>query len=217
MNFSTNWVDYKSLFDRWRNMMNRCYDPDCAAFPNYGGRGIKVCDRWHNPLNYVQELPVGFFKGAHLDRIDNDGDYEPSNMRWVTARENHNNRRSCVMITHSGKTQSISQWAREIDMNPATLHTRLTVWNWPIERALTTPTLTAKERMTLARNARYKDHVKKPTPPKRNIPQIEYNGEIVTLRDLSKRCGVPRKMLYKRLFERGWPVEKAVQPVRHRR
>lgn len=220
----TRWVAIKGFIDRWRNMMNRCYNPECPAYRNYGGRGIKVCDEWHDPYAYCDQLPDGFFVGAHLDRIDNNGDYGPSNVRWVTAQENHQNRRSSVMIEFNGKTQNISSWARETGISPATLHTRLRVKGWSVERALTEPAMGPHERMNAARAARLKQMkqergipvdepyvTKRSLIPKRNERRVEYDGAMHTINQLSDRTGVCRKRLRKRILERGWDVDRAVQ------
>lgn len=217
------WMRVRPFVRRWQNMMDRCYDTNCSAFKNYGGRGIKVCEDWHNPYAYVAQLPEGYFEGAHLDRIDNDGDYEPTNVRWVTAKENHQNRRSSVMIEFNGKTQNISTWAEEIGINPGTLHTRLQIKGWSVERALTEGVMGPHERMKKARNTRLNDMrkerglpedgpyiTKRSLIPKRVMRRVEYNGAMYTMAQLSQVTGIPSNKLRKRILERGWTVERAV-------
>lgn len=200
-------------YSRWSHMMLRCFNTEHEAYPNYGGRGITVCKEWHNFETYESQLPEGYFEGAHLDRIDNDGNYEPSNVRWVSQKENNDNRRSGVSITHADRTQSMTAWANEIGVSPQVLWSRLNDHNWSVERALTTPSLDANERMALARKARWDGHVKKGPKTDRKHRTVEYQGRVWTSKQLSEHCGVPVKLLSKRLFERGWPVEKAVIPV----
>lgn len=90
-------INYKdsSLYKRWQHMRDRCYNVKNKRYKDYGGREITVCDSWlESFLNYKNDVGEIPFKGAQLDRIDNDGNYEPSNIRWVTPKENSNNRRT---------------------------------------------------------------------------------------------------------------------------
>ena len=85
-------VNSKS-YSAWKSMRQRCNNKNTKAFMLYGGRGIIVCERWNSFNNFYEDMGDLPFKGAQLDRINNDGNYEPSNCRWVTAKENINNRR----------------------------------------------------------------------------------------------------------------------------
>lgn len=228
--FSFDWTNNLRHIRRWSNMMTRCYDHSHAAYHHYGGRGIKVCDDWHDPYKFVAQLPEGYFDRAQLDRIDNDGNYEPNNVRWSTARENHNNRRSCIPIEYKGRTQTLSQWADEVGLTRATLDFRMRKLFWSIEKTLETPPLDAHERMARARYIRLKDHMPKErlyvdkdgdlkihrlrdqrkTARRHHI--VEYQGEMLTIAQLSARCGITPKLLSKRIFERNWSVENAVAP-----
>jgi hypothetical protein len=89
----------KSIYTTYKGMKQRCYNMNCQAFKNYGGRGIKVCDEWLNDFkafyDYVSKLPHFNEPGFTLDRINNDGDYEPGNVRWASRIEQNTNRRNC--------------------------------------------------------------------------------------------------------------------------
>lgn len=202
----------KSIYyNRWSNMMDRCYNTDCSSYPNYGGRGIEVCKEWWTIEGYVLSLPHGYFEGAHLDRIDNNGNYEPSNVRWSTAKENMNNRSSTVLLTHNGRTQSMTMWAEKLGVEPSVIWTRLNVWDWSVADAVTRlPLSDPHERMKRAHEFRWKDHTKPPPPPKRVFRTVTFAGNDYTLSELSTLTGISHKSLAKRIFERGWPVEKAI-------
>jgi hypothetical protein len=104
---------------RWLSMKLRCQHPSHHAFQNYGGRGISVCDRWNKSFEaFVEDVGERPTPEHTLDRIDNDGNYEPTNVRWATRQEQANNRRNNVRITHNGQTKTLAAWARDIGITP---------------------------------------------------------------------------------------------------
>lgn len=123
-------IEGRSFYkEPWYNnyccMKSRCYRPKDASYKYYGGRGIKVCDEWLNIENFekwVKEHP--YFEGATLDRINTDGDYEPSNCRWATMAEQDNNRRNTLYIEWNGESHTISEWAKITGLNRSTLKNR---------------------------------------------------------------------------------------------
>ena len=122
----------------WNAMKSRCYSRRNKSFPAYGGRGIVVCDRWLESFeNFLADMgckPDGY----SLDRVNNDGNYEPGNCRWVTRVVQQNNMRSNVRVEFRSRIQTVSQWARELQMPFITLSSRLRR-GWPVESALTEP------------------------------------------------------------------------------
>ncbi len=142
------------LANVYRHMMDRCYNPSSPAFSNYGGRGIAVCERWHNPLLFREDVEPLYQKGLEMDRINNDGNYELSNIRFVTRSENCDNRRTAQLLTHKGETKSIKQWATEYKIRYHLLWDRIVTRKWDAEKALNTPPLNDKERMAIARESR---------------------------------------------------------------
>lgn len=128
------------LYKLWLNVKDRCRNPRNPYFHNYGGRGIKMCEAW------AQSFPV-FLMGIgprptdrhSLDRINNDGNYEPGNVRWATKRDQANNQRKNRVLTLNGRSQTLAQWAKEIGMAPSALHYRIHQGRMTQEQALTTP------------------------------------------------------------------------------
>jgi hypothetical protein len=90
--------------------MKRCYNPKENGYHNYGGRGIKVCERWHDFRNFYHDMGPRP-DGASLDRKETNGDYTPKNCRWATRWEQDRNRRKNRIITANGETKIITDWA----------------------------------------------------------------------------------------------------------
>lgn len=123
------------LHQVWRVMRQRCNNPKDPSFHNYGGRGIKVCERWKSFSVFVADMGLRP-EGYDIDRIDNDGDYSPENCRWVTRTVNLNNRRNNHNLTWRGETRSLAAWARVLGINERTLTNRIKR-GWSVEVAFT--------------------------------------------------------------------------------
>lgn len=117
-------------------MMKRCFDPSHHNYPNYGARGITVAPELRTVHGFIEVLGLRP-AGKTLDRIDNNGNYEPGNVRWANIIEQQNNKRVNRLITWRGKTQSLAAWGRELQINPITLYSRLNLCNMSIDRAFT--------------------------------------------------------------------------------
>lgn len=120
----------------WNAMRQRCSNPKNRAYKNYGGRGIRVCERWLYFANFIEDVGPRPSKSHSLDRIDNNGDYEPDNVRWATLEEQNLHKRVSRLITYNGKTQPLFMWAKETGLDRLVIHKRLKR-GWSIERALT--------------------------------------------------------------------------------
>lgn len=131
-------MSHTSIHNSWMSMIQRCTDKNCKAYPGYGGRGIKVCERWLTFNNFLEDMGLPPQKGLTLDRIDNDKGYEPGNVRWATRREQANNRRSSRIIEYGGERKTVAEWERFLGCRRAALNDRL-LKGWTIERALKTP------------------------------------------------------------------------------
>lgn len=127
------------LFRVWQKMISRCHSNADKDYKNYGGRGISVCDEWKKDFHsfYEWSMKSGYKEPLEIDRIDNDGDYTPSNCRWSTRKEQCNNRRNNRVITYNGKTQTVQQWADKTGVNRSTLNSRINKLHWDVEKALT--------------------------------------------------------------------------------
>lgn len=122
------------------NMKTRCYNPSSNKYHSYGARGIKVCDEWKNSFKKFKEwaLSNGYADNLTIDRINNDGNYEPSNCRWVTNKQNTNNTRKNRIITYNGKTHTMSEWCEILGVKLQTLSARI-YRGWSLEDVMTKP------------------------------------------------------------------------------
>lgn len=138
-------MSYSAEWGIWSGMKKRCYNESDQAYPNYGGRGIRVYDRWLESFeNFLADMGTRPSKRHSLERRNNNGNYEPSNVYWATRRQQNRNKRNNRLITHNGLTLTLSEWAEQIGISPGTLKMRLRM-GWSIERALTQPCRFAKQ------------------------------------------------------------------------
>lgn len=115
----------KPWYPSWHSMMDRCENPNVQNYGLYGGRGIRVCDEWHDIQEFEKWAEqTGYEPGLTLDRIDVNGDYCPNNCRWATRKEQANNRRNTIYITFLGETHTLSEWAEILGVNRSTLNNR---------------------------------------------------------------------------------------------
>lgn len=123
----------------WAKIKSRCYNKNAREYSNYGGRGIKMCDEWLDPKNFIEwcyghgydaNAPKG---ECTIERIDTDGNYEPSNYKFATNLEQQNNRRDCHKIEYNGQIYTIAEWARILDIPYSTLRAGLLIYKKPME------------------------------------------------------------------------------------
>lgn len=135
------------LYNTWVKIKARCRRPSDPCYRHYGGRGIGMCDEWADSYETFRR-DVGYPPtGAHqIDRIDNDGHYEPGNVRWVTAMDQAQNKRNVPVLSAFGLVMSVPDWARCADIPRSTLYKRLKL-GWDVEDALTRPIIEAKRNM----------------------------------------------------------------------
>lgn len=135
---------YKSrLYEIHHMMMCRCYTESTTHYEYYGGRGISVCEEWRNKENgflnfYNWSMANGYADDLTIDRIDVNGNYEPSNCRWATREQQANNTRHNKFITYKGKTMTISQWAKLLGIDRRTFDKRIKS-GWSISDCIEKP------------------------------------------------------------------------------
>lgn len=137
--FKHGFAHKEKLYEVWKCMRQRCRDKNIREAKIYVEKGIKVCHEWSNYLTFREwALSAGYEEGLTLDRINNDGDYEPSNCRWVDYKVQANNKSSNRRITFNGETKTMSEWADFMGIPKDTLKRRI-YQGWSVEKALTTP------------------------------------------------------------------------------
>ncbi len=120
------------LYRAWSRIRERCNSPSYYHFKDYGGRGIKVCDEWEESYQAFRDWAVanGYKEGLSIDRIDVNGNYEPSNCRWVTLAEQQRNKRTTKYITYMGETKSVPEWCDIYNLDQGNVRRRLlNGWN----------------------------------------------------------------------------------------
>lgn len=131
-------------YQSWLSMRQRCTNPRAAGFDRYGGRGIRVCERWRSFESFLEDMGERP-DGTSLDRLDNNGNYEPGNCRWATSLEQVRNQDNTRRLTHNGVTLTLQEWAERIGIGYGALYDRLR-YGWSTEAALTTPIHEEKRR-----------------------------------------------------------------------
>lgn len=176
------------LYDTWYGIYRRCYVEKCKGYSSYGGRGISMCERWKNSFwDFVKDVGVRPSKNHSIDRIDNNGNYQPDNFRWATSHEQARNCRTNVWLTFQGKTMCLVDWAKFLEVRVDTLSRRYNR-GLPIEKILV-------RRLY-------------------NNPHGWYlNDRWYNCGELGKIYGFDRRVLSRR-YKLGWSVERAItEPV----
>ncbi|MFT8610872.1 hypothetical protein [Liquorilactobacillus satsumensis] len=162
------------IYNVWKSMHRRCENSEDSEYLNYGGRGIKVCREWSDINEFVEwSYFHGYQSGLTIDRIDVNGNYEPSNCRWADLEMQANNKRNNVFIEYKGKSQTISQWAKEFEVDRYLIADRY-------KRGIKPPRLFQK----------------KLTPITAHL--ITYKGKTKTIAEWAKEIGIKPKTLAER-------------------
>ena len=131
----------KRLCTIYDHMRNRCYKENDNSFKYYGKRGIIICDEWLNNRKsfYKWAIQSGYKEHLTLDRIDVNGNYEPSNCRWITMQEQNNNKINNRYLTYKGKTMTFSQWEKQLGFRTGTLRDRIDRYGYSEKEAIEKP------------------------------------------------------------------------------
>ena len=181
---STHKLSHTRIYNLYMGIKARCYNSNEPAYKNYGGRGIKMCKEWFDDFMsfYNWATDSGYKDNLTIDRIDVNGNYEPSNCRWVDMKIQQNNRSNNHRIKYNGETKTLMEWSKDFGVNYKTLHKRVSD-GWNIEDALTKPI--------------EKYHVK-------------YKGESKTVREWCETLNLNHETVKSRL-KRGWLIERALE------
>lgn len=127
------------LYNIWKHMKQRTSNPNDKNYPDYGGRGIRVCDEWVNdfPAFKTWAIANGYTDALSIDRIDVNGNYEPSNCRWIPFSNQGGNKRNCNYLSAFGKTATVAEWSKETGIPAETIRSRINKLGWAAERAVT--------------------------------------------------------------------------------
>ena len=122
------------LYKIWEHMKYRCNNPNCSSYADYGGRGIKVCDEWQDYIPFSEwALASGYEDSLTIDRVDVDGNYEPSNCRWATRKEQQNNLRCTIFVEYNGEKKSLSEWSEITGITKQALAYRIKA-GWDLDK-----------------------------------------------------------------------------------
>ncbi len=133
----------------WEHIKQRCRNKNNKRFMDYGGRGINVCDRWNSFENFLSDMGPKPGPQYSIDRIDNDGNYEPINCKWSTKKEQSRNKRDSVMLCFQGETKNICEWAEIVEISESTIRRRLGA-GWSVNKSLSQPLRKRKDKANVA-------------------------------------------------------------------
>lgn len=138
--YRTHNMTNSKIYNVWQSIKTRCFNKNSKSYKEYGGRGIKMCEEWLHEFQafYNWAIENGYKDGLTIDRIDNNGNYTKENCRWVTMKEQNNNKRTSKYITYNNETHTMTEWSYKLGGSKELVSKRLAS-GWSIEKALTTP------------------------------------------------------------------------------
>lgn len=176
------------LYSTWEGIKQRCTNPMASNFKEYGGRGIKLCDRWIDFPNFVEDMWPSWAKGMSLDRITPNSNYSKEECKWSTPKEQANNRRTNVLMSINGTTKTRMQWSEEFGVPYTTIRSRINS-GWTPEKAVSEP-IRKQEKGNIVGN-------------------LEFRGKSQSVKEWALDIGLKPSILYLRI-KLGWSVEKTL-------
>lgn len=165
-------------YNIWAGILQKCNNKSLLAYKYYGKRGITYDKKWNKFSNFWNDMKKGYSDDLTLERMDNNGNYCKKNCKWATRKEQANNKRNNVKITHDGKTQNLKEWADELHIDYKTLWTRIRRHKMSFSRAISKPVVKISDR---------------------NVIQLNLKGEFInsfkTIAEASKKTGAERSSI----------------------
>ncbi len=175
-------------YQAWGKLRHRCNNPNARNYYLYGGRGIRVCDRWASFENFLADMGPRPSAEHSIDRLDVNGNYEPSNCAWRDRTQQARNKRNSLFITHNGETLHVREWAERTGIHTDTLRGRILKLKWSTDRAFSTPQHTYQRGLG-----------------------ISYQGETLSVSAIARREGVALSTLHHYITKKGIPIEDALK------
>lgn len=187
--FTTHGLSKTAEYRSWKGMIQRCENANLKHYERYGGRGISVCKKWRNSFTaFLADVGPRPGPGYSLERKNNDLGYQPNNTIWADWKTQQRNKRSNHYLTFRGITKTLAGWAEVLKTRSSALWYRLRQ-GWSVEETLTIP---VSQRLAL----------------------VTFRGETKSLTEWSRVTGIKLRTLYSRIFDRGWPIERALtEPI----
>lgn len=184
------------VYSIWHSMIRRCENKSDEAYANYGGRGIKVCDEWKDiRIFYSWALSSGYSSKLTIERINHNGNYEPSNCTWIPKAKQAANKRNNNLITANGETHYIQYWADRIGITTSSIRTRLKR-GWSEEEAVTLPPDLHRKRRIWTSTPKWRGLKGKDNSRHIIVEQLDLNGNVLNtfygVNEASRKTGVVR-------------------------
>lgn len=182
---------YHLLYKRWCDIIRRCYNSDFKQYKDYGGRGIEVCEEWHDVEAFCEwGNSVGLNENnMTIERIDVNGNYCPENCTIADMKQQNNNKRNNRKITYKNETKNLNEWAEILGIDRRLLSNRIDRLNWSVEKAFSTKVTHIKTKEFL---------------------ELEYNNKTQQLSDWCKDLNMKYDVIYRRI-KNNWSVKKAFE------